>query len=45
MSGVVSAGGDYHILDIYCQQLWNALLVKAVNRVFLMCGKSPKVDV
>ena len=25
MSGVVSAGGDYHILDIYCQQLWNVV--------------------
>ena len=33
----------------FCQHLfWNvymALLVKAVNRGFLMCGKFPKVDV
>ena len=25
MSVVVNVGGDYHILDIYCQQLWNVV--------------------
>ena len=28
MSGVVNAGGDYHILNIYCQQLWNVVQLR-----------------
>ena len=25
MSGTVNVEGDYYILDIYCQQLWNVV--------------------
>ena len=30
VSGVVNVGGDYHILDIYCQQLWNVVQLGGV---------------
>ena len=25
MSGLVNVGGNYHILDMYCQHLWNVV--------------------
>ena len=30
MSGTVNVEGDYYILDIYCQQLWNVVQLGGV---------------
>ena len=30
VSGLVNVGGDYYILDIYCQQLWNVFQLGGV---------------